>query len=731
MSEELARWKAQAQAVTIVRDDWGIAHVRGGTDAEAIFGLMYAQAEDDFNRIETNYINALGRLAQAEGESAIYNDLRMRLFIDASDLEARYAASPPWLQALMDAWADGLNYYLAVHPNVTPRVIKHFEPWMALSFTEGSVGGDIERVSLEALEAFYGTRDTASAGEETPAAQTYFQDSSGSNGFAIAPCNTAGGRALLLINPHPDFFFRSEVQVESEQGLNVYGTVTWGQFFVYQGFNERAGWAHTTTGADVIDEYTETIVPRGGHLFYRHGDSERPVEVSTIVIPYRTAAGTLARRRFTVYRTHHGPIVRQADGQWIAVALMHRPVEALSQSFLRTKARDYLSFRRVAELKANSLANTIFADADGNIAYFHPQFIPRRDDRFDFTQPVDGADPATDWNGLHALEEAPHLLNPPNGWIANTNNWPYSAAGPFSPDAKDYPRYMDTAGENPRGINAARVLEDRKDFTLQSLIAAAYDSYLSGFARLIPALIAAYDQTPAAEVLKDKVTDQIALLRGWDCRCGVDSIPTSLAVFWGEQLLQEIGPAVRASGGSIASYYDFMLLGRYAINIRWSDVNSIYDYLIDRTSSTQKLQALASASDRLVRDFGCWRTPWGEINRFQRLSGDILPTFDDARPSTPVPTPSSLWGALASFKARRHQGTKRYYGTSGNSFVAVVEFGETVRALAVSAGGASGDPGSPHFNDQAARFATGDLREVYFYPRQLQGHIERTYHPGD
>ena len=410
---------------------------------------------------------------------------------------------------------------------------------------------------------------------------------------------------------------------------------------------------------------------------------------------------------------------------------MHRPVEALSQSFLRTKARDYHSFRRVAELKANSLANTIFADADGNIAYFHPQFIPRREDRFDFTQPVDGADPATDWNGLHALEEAPHLLNPPNGWIANTNNWPYSAAGPFSPDAKDYPRYMDTAGENPRGINAALVLEDRKDFTLQSLIAAAYDSYLSGFARLIPALIAAYDQTPAAEVLKDKVTDQIALLRGWDCRCGVDSIPTSLAVFWGEQLLQEIGPAVRASGGSIASYYDFMLLGRYAINIRWSDVNSIYDYLIDRTSSTQKLQALASASDRLVRDFGCWRTPWGEINRFQRLSGDILPTFDDARPSTPVPTPSSLWGALASFKARRHQGTKRYYGTSGNSFVAVVEFGETVRALAVSAGGASGDPGSPHFNDQAARFATGDLREVYFYPRQLQGHIERTYHPGD
>jgi acyl-homoserine-lactone acylase len=158
---EAARWEQRARNVTITRDDWGIPHVRGRTDADAVFGMVYAQAEDDFNRVETNFVNAMGRLAEAEGEAAIYQDLRMKLFIDPDTLRAQYAASPAWLRSLMDAWADGLNFYLHTHPQVTPRVIRRFEPWMALSFSEGSIGGDIERVSLRDLEAFYGRRAVA------------------------------------------------------------------------------------------------------------------------------------------------------------------------------------------------------------------------------------------------------------------------------------------------------------------------------------------------------------------------------------------------------------------------------------------------------------------------------------------------------------------------------------------------------------------------------------------
>src|SRR5262249_51842990 len=155
-NSDLQQWEQRARKVTITRDDWGVAHVYGKTDADAVFGAIYAQAEDDFNRVETNYINSMGRLAEAEGESAVWRDLRMKLFIDPETLKPQYESSPPWLKALMNAWADGLNFYLAKHPQVKPRVIKRFEPWMALSFTEGSIGGDIETISLESLQAFYG-----------------------------------------------------------------------------------------------------------------------------------------------------------------------------------------------------------------------------------------------------------------------------------------------------------------------------------------------------------------------------------------------------------------------------------------------------------------------------------------------------------------------------------------------------------------------------------------------
>jgi acyl-homoserine-lactone acylase len=698
---DLARWRAQAERVTIARDDWGIAHVCGTSDADAVFGMIYAQAEDDFNRIETNYLTALGRTAEAEGEKAIWADLRAKLYMDPDDLRARYAVSPDWLKRLMDAWADGLNYYLATHPEVKPRVISRFEPWMALSFTEGSIGGDIERIDLEALEAFYSNRGRALASSR-PVPDP---EPRGSNGIAIAPRNAADGHALLLINPHTSFFFRSELQVTSGEGLNAYGAATWGQFFIYQGFNERAGWMHTSSGVDVVDEFAETIEQKDGRLFYRYGNELRPVETQTVGVAYRAADGSLASRWFETYRTHHGPIVREAGGQWVAFAMMHKPIEALQQSFLRTKASDFASFLEVAGLKANSSNNTVFASAKGEIAYLHPQFVPVRDDSFDYTKPVDGSDPRTDWRGLHALGEVPAVLDPPNGWIQNTNNWPYSAAGPDSPKPADYPRYMDTFGETPRGLQAVRLLQEKRLFTLESLRETAYDSYQTAFARLIPGLVAAWDKAPSSDPLKRRLDGQIAALRNWDYRWGEASVPTTLAMFWGEHLWAE----VKKDGQAPMVPID----------------------LIDKLPPKRKLAALAAVSERLEREFGTWRTPWGEVNRFQRLTGDIAHLFSDAGPSIPVGFTSGRWGSLASFGAAPRGGSKRWYGTGGNSFVAVVEFGPRVRARAVTAGGESGHPGSPHFNDQAGRYATGNLREVYFYPEQLKGHTERTYRPGE
>ncbi|MFL5295453.1 MAG: penicillin acylase family protein [Phenylobacterium sp.] len=703
-ADDMGRWKAQAARVSIVRDDWGIAHVHGKSDADAVFGMIYAQAEDDFNRVETNYVTSLGRTAEAEGEAAIWQDLRQKLVTDPADLKAKYAQSPAWLRALMDSWADGLNYYLATHPKAAPRVIRHFEPWMALSFTEGSIGPDIERAPLSDLAAFYGQPQVAAAlPKENPYA---FREPAGSNGIAIGPQITTGGHALLLINPHTSFFFRSELQMQSDQGLDAYGAVTWGQFFVYQGFNAHAGWMHTSTGADVVDEFAETIVRQDGKLFYRYGAELRPVQVSTITVPYRTAGGGMASRGFTVFRTHHGPIIRAESGKWIALALMQKPVEALEQSFGRTKTTDLASFLKVADLAANSSNNTLFADDKGETALLLPQFLPRRDDRFDYTRPVDGSDPATDWKGLHTLADTPHVISPKSGWVYNSNNQPWTSAGPDSPRKADFPRYMDQAGENPRGPHAVRVLAGRKDFTLPGLMQAAYDPYLPAFAQLIPGLLAAYDSAAARDPFKAELAQPIEALRAWDDRWAATSVPTSVAVFWGEALWAKVAPQAKAARISV---YEAM----------------------GRATPTQQLDALAEATQRLTHDFGTWKTPWGKINRFQRINDAIVQRFDDTAPSIPVPFTSAQWGSLASFGARRYEGTKRYYGTSGNSFVAVVEFGDRVRARAVMAGGESGDPASKHFNDEATRYAAGDLREVYFYPEQLAGHTERTYRPGE
>jgi acyl-homoserine-lactone acylase len=705
---DAARWEQEARDVSITRDDWGIAHVYGKTDADAVFGMIYAQAEDDFNRVETNYINAMGRLAETEGESKIYQDLRMKLFIDPEVMKKDYAESPEWLKKLMNAWADGLNFYLFKHPEVKPRVIQKFEPWMVLSFTEGSIGGDIERVNLGQLEAFYGK---VAVSQAPSADDDDTEEPRGSNGMAIAPSNTADHHALLLINPHTSFFFRSELQMVSEEGLDAYGAVTWGQFFVYQGFNDKAGWMHTSSGVNAISEYLETVekiqYPDAlSRMAYKWGGKTDTFDEKQITVRYKTDSG-MAERKFIAYYSIHGPVIGESAGKWLTIHLMQEPVKALIQSYSRTKSKNYRDFRQSMELHTNSSNNTIFADADGDIAYFHGNFIPRRDTNFDWTKPVDGSNPATGWGPLLSVDETPHLLNPKSGWLYNSNNWPWSAAGPSSPKKEDFPIYVETGGESARGLHAIRVLKDKKDFTVDSLIDAAYDSYLTWFEKPIPCLVRAWDSAPTESPLKANVAEQIGALRGWDLRWKVTSVPTSLAVFWGLDIQKRVGDEAKKAGMYVS------------------------DYICTKAPAELLLQALSDASDKLSADFGSWKTPWGDINRFQRLTGDIVQPFSDAGPSIPVGFTSAVWGSLASFGAKAYPGTKKWYGTSGNSFVAVVEFGEKVRARAVTAGGESGNPAARHFNDEAQRYSTGNLREVYFYRLQLQGHTEREYHPGN
>jgi acyl-homoserine-lactone acylase len=724
---ELVRWRSEAVRVTITRDDWGIAHVHGQSDADAVFGMIYAQAEDDFPRIEANYLTALGRAGEADGEKAIWADLRARLYVSEAKLKADYARSPAGMRKLMDAWADGLNYFLATHPGVHPRVLKRFEPWMVMSFTEGSIGGDIEKIKLDALQDI-NSSSTRVRGEvaarsadggvlkgphhrlrrsPSPANAGEDEEKQASNGIAIAPGLTSDGHALLLINPHTSFYFRSEAQVSSDEGLDAYGASTWGQFFIYQGFNPHAGWMHTSSGIDNVDEFAEVIENGPKGRCYRYGATCRPVDTKPITIRYRLPDGRIGSRTFTTYFTHRGPVVRSENDRWISFAMMDRPIEALQQSFLRTKATDLASFMRIAQLKANSSNDTIFADDKGEVAYLHPQFVPSRNDRFDYTKPVDGSDPTTDWGVLHGLSSLPNSINPPNGWVQNTNAWPYRAAGAYSPDPRYFPKYMDMVGENFRGEHAQQMLTKSRGWTLERLQAAAYDSYQPGFAELVPALLRAFDAMPASDSRRARLAAPIAMLRSWDYRWSTGSVAQTLAVLSGEALIVALDPPPG------------------------EDKNRYMNRLARDTTDAQKLAALDDAVTQLQRDFGHWQVPWGEINRFQRASPSIAPQFSDDAPSIPVPFAAAKYGSLASIEMRVPKTTKRFYGNYGNSFVAVVEFGPRVRAKAITAGGESGDPKSPHFNDEAQRYASGALRDVYFYPDQLNGHTERAYHPGE
>ncbi len=703
-SPESDRLAVRAQNITIIRDDFGVPHIYGKTDADAVFGLLYAQAEDDFNRIERNYIWATGRLAEVDGEEAIFSDLRARLYMTVDEAKAAYDVSPDWLKALCDAWADGLNYYLATHPEVTPKLLTHFEPWMPMFFSEGSIGGDIEQIDVDGIAAFYGSGESVAVPGETQARLVEFAEPKGSNGFAISGELTESGNAMLLINPHTSFYFRGEVHVVSEEGLNAYGAVTWGQFFVYQGFNENTGWMHTSTRLDFMDDFIEDIFEQDGKLVYRYGDEIRPVEVSEVTLKYKDGSG-LSERTFPMYHTHHGPVTHMLDGKWVVTKLNWDPVNALQQSYVRTKLSGNDEFREMMNIRTNSSNNTVYADSQGNIAYYHGNFVPRRDTRFDFSKPVDGSNPDTDWQGIHTVDEIITVLNPENGWLQNCNSTPFTAAGPdFSPKREDYPVYMAPDAETFRGIHAVRVLTGQSGLTLDKLLDLAYDPYLPGFEKLIPGLVQAYDESGADY---PQLAGAIEVLRDWDRMTASDSVAMTLAHFYGLRY------------GEVGENPDG-LRGIDLINYFGS--GSPYD---------ERLGIFAATVVALEADFGQWNTAWGEVNRFQRLTGDIKQPHDDAAPSLAVGFASGRWGALASFGARRYPGTKRIYGTSGNSFVAVVEFGDKVRAKTMLAGGQSGDPKSPHFNDQAQRYVDREFKDVAYYREDVEKRATSTYHPGE
>jgi len=705
---EITRWEKQSGQVSIIRDNWGIPHIYGKTDADAVFGLLYAQCEDDFKRVEMNYIEKLGRMAEVKGAAVLYDDLLIRLVIDSADAMADYKKSPPWLQKLMNAFADGINYYLYKHPSVKPALLQRFQPWYPLLWTDGSIGAiNTAGISETELKNFY------TGGNETAFLQKEAADPTGSNGFAFAPAITASHNAILYINPHVTFYFRPEVQMVSGEGLNVYGAVTWGQFFVYQGFNEHCGWMHTSSAVDIADLYAEKITRKSNAWWYEYNHVLQPVIQKKIQLRY-SAGAAMQTTTINTFFTRHGPVMAKRNNQWLSVKANNRSINGLLQSWQRTKTKSFAEYKKVMGLLANTSNNTVYADAEGNIAYWHGNFIPKRDTKFDWSAPVDGSTTATEWKGLHTVAESVHIYNPANGWLQNCNSTPFTVAGTNSPKRENYPAYMAPDGENFRGINAVRVLDKEKQYTLDKVISAGYDTYLAGFEKLVPLLVKLFEKNISpTDSLYLRLHEPVITLKNWDFRCAENSVATTLAVEWGVKLV----PAMIKAAAE----------NQYEV--------------VDLVKRTEKFIAVAKPEDvlkpldetvkELTGKFGTWQVSWGSINRYQRISSDIDQQFDDAQPSIPVAFTSSFWGMLPSYNARYYPGTKMRYGVNGNSFICAVEFGKRIKAKSLLAGGESGDPVSKHFNDQLQMYSKGAFKDVLFYKEDVLKHAEKTYHPGE
>jgi acyl-homoserine-lactone acylase len=703
--EEVNGWEHRSKNVTIIRDKWGIPHIYGKTDADVVFGLMYAQCEDDFKRVEMNYIEKLGRMAEVRGISELNNDLKYRLAIDAADAKNDYAKCPPYLQKLMIAFADGINFFLYKNPNLTPALITKFEPWFPLLWTNGSIDNiTTAGVTADEMGRFY---DDVKFTGFIPRINKEEEYANGSNAFAIAPALSATNNALLYINPHVTFFFRPEVHMVSEEGLNAYGAVTWGQFFLYHGFNEHLGWMHTSSRVDAADLYIENVKKAGSGWTYKYNGAVKPVIQKEITINY-IDNGSMNTKTIKALFTGHGPVVAQRNGKWLSLKANNRSIDALVQSWKRTKATTLADFKKTLELLSNNSDNTMYADDKGNIAYWHGNFIPVRDKKYDWNQPVDGTVSATEWKGVHPLNEIVQSVNPPNGWLQNCNSSPFKAAGDFSPKKELYPSYMAPEGENFRSLHALKILKTEKKYTLEKLIAKGYDNYAGAFEVFIPALISAYEKSLLDnDSFYLQIDDVIQFLKGWDMRCSENSVATTIAVEWAEKLLPTINKDPETD--------------QVLRTIRY----------LSTAEPQELLRPLAAVVEDLKHKFGRWEVEWGDVNRYQRVNADLGERFDDGQGSLPVGFVSATWGMLPSFGSIYQPGTTQRYGILGNSFICAVEFGKRVRAKSLLTGGVSGDPNSDHFSDQAEMFTKGQFKDVFFYKEDVLKNAERSYHPGE
>jgi acyl-homoserine-lactone acylase len=678
-----------SRRVTIYRDTYGVPHVFGATDESSVFGFAYAQAEDNFWRVEENFILALGRSAELYGESSLDEDRRNHALEIPRTAREEYSRLDAKMRALCDAFAAGVNFYLARHPAVRPRLLTAIEPWFTLAFIRYSY-------FQNGL-----SRDAALSGDlQTAQADTTVADNVGSNGFVVGPSKSKTGHAMLVINPHLAFFGPGQVyegHLHSDEGWNFSGYTRFGFPFPYVGHNDSLGWVSTDNAADLKDVYAETFDDPARPLAYRYGSGHRLAIEHVENIRVKTAMG-VETRPFKMIRTHQGPIVAARDGKLLTIRMAKFDADGwLREWYDMTRAATLAEFKAALRPLNMLFGNVMYADREGNTYYLYNAAVPRRDPRFDWTKVLDGSDPATEWQGYHTIDDLPQLTNPGTGWMQNCNTTPFLLTSIGNPDPARFPTYMVPDKDNPRGRAVRRILSTTETFDFDEWARVPFDTHVVSADEALPQLLGELEERLAQRgghaAPESRLRAVFEQLSAWDHRVTTDSTASTIFTTWLDRMASRRGPTP--------------------------------------VTGEQRLAALNEALDAIALRYGSWRVPFGDVNRLQRLDESQDQEFDDARASLPVSGVSGANGAVFTFYARPTPGQKRSYGVSGATYVSVVEFGPQVHAVSVHTFGASGHPESRHYFDQAPLYTQGQFKPAWFTLDEIRSRLEDAYHPGD